>query len=81
MSVQLPDDKAALYGWAVPKNKQVSTPFTDFYGNQTGLDLIVLEDYNAEGEVYRWLKGGQWVGGICYDIITKKSKGKNHTPF
>ena len=41
-----------------------------------GPKRIVLEDYGTEDAAYRWLKGGSWVGGICYDIITKKSKGK-----
>ncbi|MGA0245597.1 MAG: hypothetical protein ACO3JZ_02885 [Schleiferiaceae bacterium] len=79
LSVQLPDDKSfALYSWAVPKKQTGEYSFHGYLWKPdwNGPKRIVLEDYNAEGEVYRWLKGGQWVGGICYDIITKKSKGQ-----
>lgn len=78
LSVQLPADKSfALYSWVVP------TPnggfiYKGFLWNPQwkGPKRIVLDDYGTEDAPYRWLKGGQWVGGICYDILTKKHKGQ-----
>ena len=59
LSVQLPDDKSfALYSWAVPKKQSWEYSFHGFLWkpNWNGPKRIVLEDYNSEGEVYRWLK-------------------------
>lgn len=79
LSVQLPDDQSfALYTWAVPKPRG-GYSFQGFVWNRKwkGAKRIVLEDYGTpEDTPYRWLKGGQWVGSICYDIITTKSKGE-----
>lgn len=80
LSVQFPDDQSfALYSWAVP------TPSGDFkfHGflwnpSWSGKKRLVLEDIGPTDAPYRWLKGGQWVGGICYDIITTKAQGKKH---
>ncbi len=78
LSVQLPADQSfALYTWIVPQPNGGFT-YHGFLWNPDwkGPKRIVLEDYGTEDAAYRWLKGGSWVGGICYDIITKKSKGK-----
>ena len=80
LSVQLPDDQSfALYSWAVP-GEQGGFTFHGFLWNPAwkGAKRMVLEDYGTEEAPYRWLKGGQWVGGICYDILTTKSRGTKH---
>lgn len=77
LSVQLPNDQSfALYTWAVPTG-QGGFSFHGFLWNPEwkGATRLVLEDYGTEDAPYRWLKGGEWVGGICYDIITTRSRG------
>ena len=70
LSVQLPEDqKFALYTWAVPK---ASGEFS-FHGFLWSPDWkdnprLVLKDVGTADAPYRWLKGGEFVGGICYDI-------------
>ena len=41
-------------------------------------DRLVLEDYGTEGAPYRWLKGGEWVGSICYEILTTRHRGEKY---
>ena len=81
LSVQLPKDRSfALYTWAVPDGRGDFT-FHGFLWNPNwsgSKTRLVLEDIGAVDAPYRYLKGGQWVGGICYDIITTKSRGKKH---
>lgn len=80
LSVQLPDDQSfALYTWAVP-HQNGTFAFHGFLWNKNwkGQTRLVLEDYGTEDAPYRWLKGGQWVGSICYDILTTRHRGKKH---
>ena len=79
LSVQLPNDQSfALYTWAVPKERG-GFHFHGFIWNPKwkGAKRLVLEDYGTpEDTPYRWLKGGEWVGSICFDIITTRHKGE-----
>ena len=80
LSIQLPDDQSfALYTWAVP-HENGTFAFHGFLWNKNwkGQTRLVLEDYGTEDAPYRWLKGGQWVGSICYDILTTRHRGKKH---
>lgn len=80
LSVQLPDDQSfALYTWSVPQSDG-TFKFHGFLWNREwkGQSRLVLEDYGTDDAPYRWLKGGQWVGGICYDIITTRHRGEKH---
>ena len=80
LSVQLPEDqKFALYTWAVPK---ASGEFS-FHGFLWSPDWkdnprLVLKDVGTADAPYRWLKGGEFVGGICYDIRTTRYRGEKH---
>ena len=80
LSVQLPEDqKFALYTWAVPK---ASGEFS-FHGFLWSPDWkdnprLVLKDVGTADAQYRWLKGGEFVGGICYDIRTTRYRGEKH---
>jgi hypothetical protein len=78
LSVQLPDDQSfALYTWAVPGPNGDFT-FHGYLWNNHWKDKkrLVLADVGTEDAPYRYLKGEQWVGGICYQIITTKHKGE-----
>jgi hypothetical protein len=78
LSVQFPEDQSfALYTWAVP-GQTGDFSFHGFLWNPSwrGQKRVVLEDVGAADAPARWLKGGQWVGGICYDIITTKNHGE-----
>ena len=78
LSVQLPDDQSfALYTWAVP-NEEGSFNFHGFLWNKQwkGSQRLVLHDFGSDDAPYRWLKGGDWVGAICYDILTTRDKGQ-----
>lgn len=79
LSVQLPNDQSfALYTWAVPKERG-GFSFHGFvwHPKWKGAKRVVLEDYGTpEDSPYRWLKAGEWVGAICFDIITTKHKGE-----
>ena len=78
LSVQRPSDgNFVLYTWAVPRTDG-NFSFHGFLWSKKwqGKKRLVLEDYGTQDAAYRWLKGGQWVGGICYDVITKKVKGR-----
>ncbi len=79
LSVQYPEDRTfALYTWTVP----LSTGQFLFHGilwNPSWKDQprVVLEDFgDSEAAPYQWLRDGQFVGGLCYDIITTKYRGE-----
>lgn len=81
LSVQYPEDRSfALYTWTVP----LSTGQFLFHGilwNPQWRDQprIILEDFgDSEAAPYQWLRDGQFVGGLCYDIITTKYRGEKH---
>ena len=80
LSVQLPDDHSfALYTWAVPQSSG-EFAFHGFLWNPSWKDnpRLVLEDVGTVDAPYRWLKGGEFVGGICYDIRTTRYRGEKH---
>lgn len=81
LSVQLPEDESfALYTWTVPL-RDGTFKFFGFLWNPEWEDQkrLVLEDLGtSEDSPYRWLRGGEFVGGLCYDILTTKHRGKKH---
>ena len=80
LSVQLPEDRSfALYTWAVPKASGEFS-FHGFLWNPQWKDnpRLVLEDVGTIDAPYRWLKGGEFVGGICYTIKTTRYRGEKH---
>lgn len=78
LSVQLPDDQSfALYTWAVP-SAEGSFNFYGFLWNKQwkGSQRLVLRDFGTDDAPYRWLKAGDWIGAICYDILTTRNQGQ-----